>query len=226
MRTPVFSLQYSGEEDYRWAVVRAFCAKHDPFHPLGREVFSLTFIAAYQTLLIWAFSGVPVWQTSHLPTPLNAWDALLTIGAAASILGETWTDNVQFAFQTAKHKMTPEQRAAASGDFARGFCTRGPFRFSRHLNFFCEQCFWVCIFGFTVAGGAPLLNVGGAGVAALIALFQGSTWMTELLTVAKYDEYRVYQRTTSRLLPWVPGPDLDSIDARRLARAVRASGNK
>ena len=45
--------------------------------------------------------------------------------------------------------------------------------------------------------------------------------MTEALTLDKYPAYAAYQLTTSRLLPWLPGPPLDSEEgARILARAL------
>jgi steroid 5-alpha reductase family enzyme len=41
-------------------------------------------------------------------------------------------------------------------------------------------------------------------VVALTLLFQGSTRMTEELSLTKYPSYGEYQRTTSRLIPWLP----------------------
>lgn len=35
----------------------------------------------------------------------------------------------------------------------------------------------------------------------LVMLFQGSTWLTELLTAGKYPEYKAYQRQVGVLLP-------------------------
>lgn len=119
---------------------RSFAKKHDPFHPLGQEIFSLTFVAAYQTLLIWAFSALPVWVVSEARAPLGVSDALLALAGVAALAGETWTDNVQWAFQMAKHARTPAERAAAGGDFARGFCTSGPFRYTRHLSAWFGGC--------------------------------------------------------------------------------------
>jgi steroid 5-alpha reductase family enzyme len=39
-------------------------------------------------------------------------------------------------------------------------------------------------------------------VTALTLLFQGSTAMTEQISLSKYPAYRDYQRKTSRLVPW------------------------
>lgn len=32
------------------------------------------------------------------------------------------------------------------------------------------------------------------------------------ITLSKYPEYAKYQKTTSRLIPWFPGPSLDKKD--------------
>ena len=57
-----------------------------------------------------------------------------------------------------------------------------------------------------LAGLANLFDVSVAFIVALlIALFQGSTWMTEVITLEKYGApYAHYQATVSRLLPWFP----------------------
>ena len=82
---------------------------------------------------------------------------------------------------------------------------------------------WVVLYLFTWAAGAELVNWSGVGAALLIGLFQGSTWMTELLSVQKYPQYAAYQATTSRLLPWVPGPSLDSPEGKLALRNAAAA---
>ena len=80
-----------------------------------------------------------------------------------------------------------------------GFLTTGLFRYSRHPNFFCEQAMWWVYYVFSVAAGAGVLNWTIAGAASLTLLFQGSTWITEKITLRKYPAYARYQKTTSRL---------------------------
>ena len=204
------------EEDYRWGTVRAWLTAHDPTHPLGRELFSLLFIAIYQHLLIASFCvpALAFVASSSARRPLTALDAV----AASAFLGflalETLTDQQQWRFQRQKHRMTLEERTLAGGDFARGFLTRGAFRFSRHLNFFCEASLWWAFALFPIAAGAPGLNGMLVGPLLLTLLFQGSTWLTERISVAKYPEYRRYQKTTSRLIPWRTGPSLEVVPVR------------
>jgi hypothetical protein len=82
---------------------------------------------------------------------------------------------------------------------------------------------WVVFYLFTWSSGAELVNWSGLGALLLIGLFQGSTWMTELLTLSKYPAYRAYQATTSRLVPWVPGPSLDAPEGKLALRNAAAS---
>ena len=144
---------------------------------------------------------------------------------------ETLCDEQQWAFQALKHSLSPAERAAAGGDLARGFRTSGAFACSRHANFFAEQCLWWTWAAFSLVG-VPVEAAGGAGAltplalpflgpALLSLLFLGSTAMTEALSVDKYPAYAAFQQTTSRLLPWLPGPPLDSEEgARILARVL------
>ena len=64
-------------------------------------------------------------------------------------------------------------------------------------------------------------RVGGALL--LSALFAGSTTMTEAVTRSKYPAYAAYQRTTSVLIPWLPGTPLDSHEGRVLVDAAMAA---
>ena len=47
------------------------------------------------------------------------------------------------------------------------------------------------------------MNWSFVGAASYLLLFQGSTWLTELLTAGKYPEYKEYQRQTGMFLPSV-----------------------
>lgn len=46
-----------------------------------------------------------------------------------------------------------------------------------------------------------LYSYTGIGSASLIMLFQGSTWLTELITVGKYEEYPAYQKHVGMFIP-------------------------
>ena len=63
---------------------------------------------------------------------------------------------------------------------------------------------WWAYYLFSVAVSGAWINWTIVGTVLLTLLFQGSTSMTENLSVKKYPQYVEYQRSTSRLLPWFP----------------------
>jgi steroid 5-alpha reductase family enzyme len=74
----------------------------------------------------------------------------------------------------------------------------------RHPNFWAEQGMWWCFYGLGVGASGQVLNWTGVGALLLSLLFQGSTDLTEKLTLRKYPSYALYQARTSRLMPWFP----------------------
>lgn len=56
---------------------------------------------------------------------------------------------------------------------------------------------------------SPYINWTIVGPLILTGLFQGSTDLTEKLSVKRYPRYKAYQKTTSRLWPWLPGGHTD-----------------
>ena len=178
-------------EDYRWPVLR---------QKLGRAAFQLfnaTFIAPFQNLLLLGFT-LPAWSALERPAPLAATDLAAALLFVLFFVGEAVADQQQWRFQREK-----AQRQADGAQIAEPFLTRGLFRYSRHPNFFCELAMWWSFYLFSVAG-AGWLNPSLAGVVVLTLLFQGSTRMTEEVSRGKYPSYTDYQRTTSRLIPWLP----------------------
>lgn len=183
----------AGGEDYRWPVMRARLG------PVLFQVFNATFVAPYQNLLLLLLT-LPAWAAlRHAGAPFGALDAAATLAFAFFLAGETVADEQQWAFQRDKHA-----RKARGEAVQREFLTTGLFRWSRHPNFFCEQGMWWAVYLFSVAAGDGWLNATIVGPVLLTLLFQGSTSLTESLSLAKYPAYAEYQRTTSRLLPWPP----------------------
>ncbi len=182
-----------GGEDYRWKVLRQRIPG-----PLF-QVFNLVFTAGYQNLLL-LLIALPAWQAArHRGAPLSALDLAATAAFLAFLAGETLADEQQWRFHAAK------KRASERGEgLARPFLDKGLFAYSRHPNFFCEQGQWWSLYIFSIAAGAPPLNVTVVGAALLTLLFHGSTHFTESQSLAKYAGYADYQRRTSRLIPWFP----------------------
>ncbi len=69
---------------------------------------------------------------------------------------------------------------------------------------FCVPSHRFAFYLFSVAASGVWLNWALLGAVQLLLLFQGSTNLTEELSVAKYPLYKQYQRSTSRLIPWLP----------------------
>lgn len=198
---------YSGMEDYRWAILRG------RMKPWQFQLFNLFFIEIYQNALLVAIS-LPALMAWANPTRLTGWDIVFAAVFVLLLLGETVADQQQWRFQEAKRR--------AGGALEPGFVTTGLFRFSRHPNFFCEQGQWWMLYGMGAAAAVAnhVAFWGGAvnwtivGPVLLTVLFIGSTIFTESISAAKYPAYRIYQRSTSMLVPWFP--------ARRAAAPERA----
>lgn len=108
------------------------------------------------------------------------------------------------AYQTAKHQYQKDAKLPKGwnqADLDRGFLTSGLWAYSRHPNFFAEQTFWLVLYHWGCYAGNSLYNWTFVGVGSLIILFQGSTWLTELITAGKYPEYKDYQKQVAMFIP-------------------------
>jgi steroid 5-alpha reductase family enzyme len=179
-----------GSEDYRWPALRA------QLGPVRFQALNAVFIAPFQNALLLLIC-LPAWQALRSGAPLGVLDGVAAAAFFLFFVGEAIADQQQWRFQSDKHarKLRGEPVSAE-------FIQHGLFRFSRHPNFFCEQAMWWSFYLFSVAAGAGWLNVAIVGPLLLTLLFQGSTGMTERLTLAKYPAYAEYQRSTPRQFPW------------------------
>jgi len=187
-----------GGEDYRWAYLRARMPR-PLFH-----VFNLLFIVCYQNVLLLLIS-LPAYTASKHPSALTALDWVLAAAFLAALAGETVADQQQWNFQLWKQA----ERAAGREPSIR-FRQTGLFRYSRHPNFFFEQCQWWLLFFFGCVAAGSLWQWTVIGPALLIALFIGSLRFTEQISLARYPEYAEYRARVSALVPWFrrPGEDL------------------
>ncbi|KAG0365080.1 hypothetical protein BC939DRAFT_417260 [Gamsiella multidivaricata] len=199
-------------EDYRWPYLGSKIPSGIWFF------FNVFFICLFQNLLLVAITA-PVytaWRTTFVETtPLNWIDAVATLLFIGGLALETIADEQQWAFQEAKRKAIAKKEVL-TGDYKRGFFTQGLFKYSRHPNFFGELTIWWSVYLFSIASGYPTyvawINPSIVGVANLTLLFQGSTWLTEYLTFKKYPTYKLYKKTTSRLIPLPAGTSLDELE--------------
>ena len=86
-------------------------------------------------------------------------------------------------------------------DLDRGFNTTGLWAYSRHPNFAAEQSIWVCLYTWSCFVTRTYYHWAGVGALSYLMLFQGSTWLTELLSSQKYPEYAEYQKRVGMFVP-------------------------
>lgn len=184
-------------EDYRWVHVRKLFPNPVFFH-----LFNFLFVAVLQNILLFSIT-LPAYAVLNTNSPISWPDVIACFGFAFALLLETWADEQQWTFQQSKQGLT-EPVDALAADYENGFLSSGLFSFSRHPNFFAEQCIWVIFAIFSVIASGKFLLWAWAGSFGLILLFHFSTNFTEKLSVAKYPAYAVYQNRVSRLWPTVP----------------------
>ena len=179
-------------------------------------LLNVTFISLAQSLLLFAIT-TPTYilllaaRISSDPptatTPLHAWglDDFLTcyvmvglvLVAAAADQQQWWYQNAKKSYQaTAKVPLGYKQ-----ADLDRGFVVTGLWSWSRHPNFAAEQAFWLALYQWSCFVSGSMYNWSGVGALGYLALFQGSTWFTEVISKGKYPEYKEYQARVGRFLP-------------------------
>lgn len=107
-------------------------------------------------------------------------------------------------YQSAKRQYKETAKVTSGfnqADLDRGFVTSGLWGYSRHPNFAAEQSIWLSLYQWSCFATRTLYSWAGFGPACLVLLFQGSTWLTELITAGKYPEYREYQRSVGMFVP-------------------------
>lgn len=107
-------------------------------------------------------------------------------------------------FQNAKKTYQKNAKVPQSyeqEDLDRGFVVTGLWSWSRHPNYAAEQAIWILIYQWGCWTADTLFNWTLAGAVSYVILFQGSTWITELITAGKYPDYKEYQRRVGKFLP-------------------------
>jgi len=193
---------YSGEEDYRWGVLRGKIK-----NPLLWQLFNLFFISLYQSGMFVLFT-LPVYAmvVYKIEIPPALFWVCAALGAAFICL-ETAADRQQWNFHAAKKAAAEKKEFPQpyAGSVANGFLSRGLFSVSRHPNYFGELGFWWSVWFAALACGIDFTRSGFFGPVALAVLFIFSSIFTETISAGKYPEYRTYQARVSMIIPWFPG---------------------
>ncbi|EEB06283.1 steroid oxidoreductase superfamily protein [Schizosaccharomyces japonicus yFS275] len=191
----------SGAEDYRWVYAKRLIPRWA--YPL----FHLFFIHIFQVCLLFSLSA-PTYliMLSGKNKPFGLGDiAVLQLFMLAFFI-EILADQQQWDYYRARNfyrrnKVVPQNVYFDLLSLARGFNTSGLFRFIRHPNFAAEQTIWFAFYLFGAVATNSILNWTIIGWLGLVAVFTGSTWLTESISSEKYVLYAKYQQKVGRFLP-------------------------
>lgn len=202
-RKGAYSIKFwSGEEDYRWQVLRQ--SKYLK-NKAAWAAWDLFFISIYQNALVLAIC-LPALAAMSSDAPLGAWDYVAFSAAFGFLLIELAADEQQMAFHTTKKRLLAEGKTLEElpAPFNKGFNTTGLWAYMRHPNYLGEQGVWLSLYFVTLGAQAVTYGVFNwtmIGPLFLIFLFLGSSEFGESVSSGKYPEYKQY---LSRVWKYVP----------------------
>lgn len=180
---------WEGEEDYRWEVLR----KKKPLDKAWVwTIFNFGFICLYQNVLIFLFS-LPIVESLKNGGSITTSDILLSVIMLGLIATETIADQQQWNFH--KKKKDPNFKH-------RGFNETGLWGIVRHPNYASEQSIWIVFYLFSAFSTGNFLNWSIVGCVLLVVLFKSSSDFSEEISANKYPEYKDYQKTVPRFIPF------------------------
>jgi steroid 5-alpha reductase family enzyme len=188
---------WEGEEDYRWAVLRA----KPEFDAKWRwVVFNFIFISFYQMGLILLMTIPAVRSMGGRPLTLVDW--ILAILLLGFIVIETVADQQQWNYHRQKRQYR-EQGGKMPAMYTKGFVHTGLWGLVRHPNYASEQAIWIVFYFFSVVATGRWVNWSVMGVILLVLLFWGSSNFSEAISAGKYPGYAEYQKKVSRFVPFI-----------------------
>jgi len=186
---------WTGEEDYRWAVLRA---KPELATRWRWVLFNLFFISLYQMGLILLFTLPAVRSIDG--TPLGWADYLLAFLLISLIVIETIADQQQWNFHREKRLLMANETDLPD-KYKKGFVHTGLWGRMRHPNYAAEQAIWIVFYFFSVAATGVWINWSVMGAILLVVLFWGSSNFSESISSVKYPDYVEYKKRVPRFLP-------------------------
>ena len=190
---------WAGEEDYRWEVLR----NRPGFNKKWVwTLFNFFFICAYQNTLIFLIT-LPILSTlsTGANNEIGLWDGVLAVLIVGAVILEYIADQQQYDFQTEKHRRI--NAGEDLGPYSHGFVRTGLWSIVRHPNYSMEQFVWILFYGFSVITTGEWIHWSAMGCLLLVILFQGSSDFSESISAEKYPEYKDYQRTVPRFIPFM-----------------------
>lgn len=176
--------------DYRYKWLRENVITNSYLYAMFHVAFTCTFC----TVLLSVVSVGPLYFAWLSLTPLNYVDSVASITILVAIAVETVADEQMQNFQHFKR---------CSNKQTDGFITTGLFSRCRHPNFAAEITIWFAFYLFSVActshNGLNVFNWLIVAPFSYLVLFQGSTAITEYLSMKKYPMYKQYQQRVPKL---------------------------
>ena len=186
---------WTGEEDYRWAILRAKPEFQAPWKWIS---FNFFFVSGYQMALILLFT-LPALKAMESEVALGMYDYILAIIFIAFVIMEYIADNQQYNYQEEKYRQIKNGNV---DDFHKvGFTHTGLWAYMRHPNYTAEQSVWIVFYLFSIISTGIWLNWSIAGALLLVLLFKGSSDFSEEETEKKYPLYKKYLKEVGRFLP-------------------------
>ena len=204
-RKGAYSVKFwSGEEDYRWKILREKKAFKNKF---VWALFDLFFISIYQNALVLAIC-LPSLAAMDSTTSIGLFDYIAFGGAILFLLLETIADEQQMFFHKEKRRLLNEGKSLEElpSPYNLGFNTTGIWNYSRHPNYLGEQGFWLMLY--LVVNSANVVTYGlfswsMIGPLLLVFIFLGSSNLQEGISAKKYPEYASYINRVSKYIPLI-----------------------
>jgi steroid 5-alpha reductase family enzyme len=187
---------WEGEEDYRWAVLRA---KPEFAAPWKWIVFNFFFISLYQMGLILLMTIPAVRSMEGIPLTLVDWVlAALFLGL---VITETIADQQQWVYHREKNRLKAKGGALPE-PYNKGFVHTGLWGIVRHPNYASEQAIWIVFYFFGAVASGQWINWSVMGAILLVLLFWGSSNFSESISAGKYPAYSDYIQRVPRFIPF------------------------
>jgi steroid 5-alpha reductase family enzyme len=188
---------WSGEEDYRWALLKA----RPEFTAWWKwTLFNLIFISLYQMGLILLMTLPAVRSIGEGPLSVTDW---ILAGLLVALVGlETVADQQQWKFHK-KIRLLKETGGELPEPLSKGFVHRGLWGLARHPNYAAEQAIWIIFYFFSVSASGRWINWSVMGAILLVLLFWGSSNFSESISAGKYPGYADYQKRVPRFVPFL-----------------------
>lgn len=188
---------WTGEEDYRWSILRA----KPGFEQQWKWVlFNLFFISGYQMALILMFT-LPALKAIDSEQALGLFDFILAGVFVLLVIVEFVADQQQYNFQQEKYRRI-KNGEPLDAYYSVGFTHTGLWAYMRHPNYAAEQSIWIVFYFFSVIATGHWINWSIAGCLLLVLLFVGSSDFSEAISKEKYPEYSRYMQSVGRFIPF------------------------